>query len=78
MKINKSKSKSTKKEKMNKINQIWGERHFGSYQQSKLRGTRRNGRYSAVKSSRLSWTGQYKKCTVRFQVYYSVQWARKK
>ena len=26
-----------------------------------LRGTRRKGRNSAVKSSQLSWTGQYKK-----------------
>ena len=38
-------------------------RHFGSYQESKLRGTpRRKGRYSAVKSSLLSWAEQYKKC----------------
>ena len=31
--------------------------HYG-----KLRGTQRKGRYSAVKSSQLSWAGQYKKC----------------
>ena len=35
--------------------------HFGSYQQSKLSVTQRKGRYSAVKSSQLSWAGQYKK-----------------
>ena len=37
-------------------------RHFGSYKQSKLRGTRRIGRFSAVKSSQLSCAGQDKKC----------------
>ena len=37
-------------------------RHFGSYEQSKLSVTQRKGRYSAVKSSQLSWAGQYKKC----------------
>ena len=36
-------------------------RHFGSYKESKLRGTQRKGRYSAVKSSQLSWARQYKK-----------------
>ena len=44
-------------------------RHFGSYKQSKIRGTQLKGRYSAVKFSQLSWEGQYKQCvcTVRFQ-----------
>ena len=37
-------------------------RHFGSYKQSTLRGNRRKGRYSAVKSSQLSLGGQYTKC----------------
>ena len=37
-------------------------RRFGLYKQSKLRGTQRKGRYSAVMSSQLSWTGQYKNC----------------
>ena len=32
-------------------------RHFGSYQQSKLSVTQRQGRYSAVKSIQLSWAG---------------------
>ena len=39
--------------------------HFGSYKESKLRGKRRSagsGRYSAVKSSQLSWAGRYRKC----------------
>ena len=36
--------------------------HFVSYKQRKLRGTRRKGRYSAVKSSQFIWSGQYKKC----------------
>ena len=35
-------------------------RHFGSYKQSKLRGTQRKGQYSAVKSTQFSWAGQYK------------------
>ena len=34
-------------------------RHFGSYKESKLRGTQRKGRYSAVTSSQRSWAGQY-------------------
>ena len=33
---------------------------FWSYKSSKLRGTRPKGRNSAVKSSQLSWTGQYR------------------
>ena len=37
-------------------------RNFGSYPQSKLSVTQRQGRYSAVKSSHPSWAGQYKKC----------------
>ena len=37
-------------------------RHFGSYQQSELSVTHCKGRYSAVKSSQLSWAGPYKKC----------------
>ena len=35
--------------------------HFGSYMPVKLRGTQHKGRNSAVKSSQLSWAGQYKK-----------------
>ena len=49
--------------------------HFGSYTQSKFRGTRRKGRYSAEKSSQLYWTGQYKKCVqyvIKFTSVYSV------
>ena len=41
---------------------MYPSRHFSSYQQSKFCVTQRNGRYSAVKSSKLSWAGQYKKC----------------
>ena len=46
---------------------IYGEvvksaRYFGVYKQSKLRGTQRKSRYNVVKSSQLSWAGQYKKC----------------
>ena len=37
-------------------------RHFGPYEESKLNVRQRKGRYSAVKSSQLSWAGQYKKC----------------
>ena len=59
-----------------KINQII-ERLFGSNQRSKLRGTRSKSRNSAVKSSQLRRAGQYKKvCTVRFQVYFHLQWLR--
>ena len=36
--------------------------HCGSYKPDKLRGTQHKGRNSAVQSSQLSWTGQYKKC----------------
>ena len=36
--------------------------HFGSYNPGKLRGTLHKGRNSAVKSSPLTWAGQYKKC----------------
>ena len=39
-----------------------GARHFGSCKESKLRRTQRKGRYSAVKSSQLSWAGRYKRC----------------
>ena len=42
--------------------QIAKARHFGSYKESKLRETRLKGRNSAVKSSQLSWAGQYKMC----------------
>ena len=37
-------------------------RHFGSYKPGKLRGAQHKGRHSVVKSSQLSWAGQYKKC----------------
>ena len=37
-------------------------RYFGSHKQSKLRGTQCKGRNSVVKSSQVSWAGQYKKC----------------
>ena len=33
--------------------------HFGSYKAGKLGGTQCKGLHSAVKSSQLSWTGQY-------------------
>ena len=50
-------------------------RHFGSYQESKLRGTpRRKGRYSAVKSSLLSWAEQYKKC-VQYDFKFTSEYA---
>ena len=47
--------------------------------QSKPRGTQRKGRYSAVKSSQLSWAGQYKKCVqydLKFTSEYSVTHCR--
>ena len=51
------------------------------YTQSKLKGTQRKGRYYEVKSSELSWAGQYKKYLqydLRFtlecsDIYYSVE-----
>ena len=46
-------------------------RNFGSYEQSKLRGPRRKGRNSAVKSSQPSWAGQYKKC-VQYDVKFTL------
>ena len=40
---------------------VYGSRHFGLYQPGYvLRDTQYKGRNSAVKSSQLSWTGQYK------------------
>ena len=50
---------------------VWtSPRHFGSYQRRKLSVTLRNDRYSAVKSSQLSWGRTVQKvCTVRFPVY---------
>ena len=36
-------------------------RNFGSYKQSKLSETRRKGRYSAAKSSQLSWLDSTKR-----------------
>ena len=49
--------------------------HFGSYKQSKLRGTWLKGQNSLVKSSKLSWAGQYKKYVqynFKFTSVYSV------
>ena len=40
--------------------------HFGSNKPGKLRGTLQIGRTSAVKSSQLSWAGQYKKYCVQY------------
>ena len=40
------------------------EHHFGSYIQSKLRGTRRKGQNCALKSSQLCRTGQNKRCVL--------------
>ena len=49
-------------------------RHFVSYTQSKLRGKKRKGRYSEVKSSQLSWAGQYKKC-VQYDFKFSSEYS---
>ena len=43
-------------------NIVLNSRHFGSYKPGNPRGTRHKDRNCAVKSSHLSWTGQYKKC----------------
>ena len=60
-----------------------GTRHFGSYKQNKIRGTQHKGPvnlagqdstisvYSTVKSSQLSWAGQYNKC-VQYDFVYEV------
>ena len=50
-------------------------RYFGLKKQSNLKGIGRKSRYSAVKSSQLSWSGQYKKCAqynFKFTSVYSV------
>ena len=50
-------------------------RHFGLYQESKLSVTQRKGRYGAVKSSQLSWTGQYKKC-VQYYFQFTLEYVQ--
>ena len=55
-------------------------RHFGSYQESKLSVTQRKGRYSLVKSSQLSWAGQYKKCvqTVQYDFQFTLEYSEQR
>ena len=49
-------------------------RHFGSFKQSKHRGTLRRVRCSAVKSSQLSLAGQYKMC-VQFDFNFTSEYS---
>ena len=53
-------------------------RHFGLYKESKLRGLQRKGRLQCGKvySTYLGRTVP-KVCTVRFQVYFRIQWNNK-
>ena len=48
--------------------------HFGSYQNSNLSVKQHKGRYSAVKSSQLSWARQYKKC-VQYNLQYTPEYS---
>ena len=49
-------------------------RHFGSYKPGELRKIWHKGLISAVKSSQLSWAGQYKKC-VQYDFKFTLEYS---
>ena len=56
--------------------QVYVSCHFGSYKRGELREKRPKSRNSALKTSQLSWAGQYKKCVqYDFKFTTAIQWS---